>query len=300
MSGFRRDRTTAIAAAAGLAVGCALAIVADYRLAVWTVRGRVLDGHALRGALASRTRVTDFVQNALDVVSAASLLAVAVLIAVIALLRLERAVGLAALVVLAGANGTSQLLKHAVLHRPDLGLTERTPATLNSMPSGHTTVAFSVVAALLVVLPGRVRPAAAVVGAAYAALTAAATMSAGWHRPSDSLAAFLVVGAWVAVVALAVLLTEDRAAEARARSAADWWVALRLLVAGGVLLGLGLLCALGAELVGLRPGGTVADGLAYLAGLAAVAGASCGVTAAVLWLVPGLTFARAAADPTGG
>ncbi len=295
IAGVRRDRTAAVLLAAGMVVGCVAGVALAYRVAVRTVAGRVLDGHALRGAVASRSAVTDYVQGVLDVVSVASLFGAAALIAVIALVRLRRAVGLAALVVLVGANVTSQLLKNLLLHRPDLGLTERTPATLNSFPSGHSTVAFSVVAALLVVLPGRLRPVLAVAGAAYATVTAAATMSAGWHRPSDSVAAFLVVGAWVAAVALAVLLVEDRSTVADRRTEAERRTARRLLVAGGLLLAAGAVLAAVAELVGLRPGGTFVDGTAYLAGLLVLAGTAALVVAGVLVLAPGLTFTPA--DP---
>jgi len=83
-----------------------------------------------------------------------------------------------------------------LLTRPDLGLREITPATHNSLPSGHTTAVSSVVVALLVVTPARGRPLVAVTGGAAAVVTALATMSAGWHRAGDSIAAFRVVGAW--------------------------------------------------------------------------------------------------------
>ncbi len=290
--GVRRDRTAALLAVTGLGLACALVAFAVYRLAVWTVPGRVLDGHALRGALASRSRLDDAVEQSLDVVSVAALLAAAAVVAVIALLRLRRGVGLAALALLGGANLTGQLLKRVVLDRPDLGLAERTPATLNSMPSGHTTVAFSVVAALVVVLPARVRPAVAVAGVGYAWLTAAATMSAGWHRPSDSVVSVLVVGGWVALVAAAVLLVEDRTSALQRWSGREARAGRRLAISGAALLVAGTLLAGLAALVGLRPGGTTSDVLAYLAGLAVIAGTAAATMAAVLALVPVLTFAE--------
>ena len=293
LPGLRRDRVVAVGGAAGLALVCFLLVLLVYRIAVWTVPGRVLDGHALRGAIASRTRVTEAVEGILDGVSVASLAAAAALIAVIALLRLRRAVGLAALAVLVVANLVTQVLKQVVLDRPDLGLVERTPATLNSMPSGHATVAFSVAVALVIVLPARARALASTLGAAYAAVTAAATMSAGWHRPSDSIVAFLVVGGCVALVALGVLLAEDRATAPETSSPRDRRTGRRLLIGGGGLLLAGAAPAVVAEMVGLSPGGTFVDALAYLAGLLAVAGTASVVMAAVLALVPALTFSAA-------
>jgi membrane-associated phospholipid phosphatase len=293
---LRRDRVLAVASAAALVAVCVAGLVAVYRLAVWTVHGRVLDGHALRGAIASRSRVTDAMERVLDVVSVASLLGAAALVAVIALLRLRRGLGLAALAVLVGANLTSQLLKRVVLERPDLGLAERTPSTLNSMPSGHTTVAASVVAALVLVVPGRLRAGVAVAGACYAWLTAVATMSAGWHRPSDALAAVLVVGGWVGGAAVALLLTGDRSGPVGAWSPLDRRTAGRLALVGAALLGVAVVAALAAELLGLQPARGPADELAYVAGALAVGTATCLLLVAVLaltaWLTPG------AAEPT--
>lgn len=66
----------------------------------------------------------------------------------------------------------------------------------NSLPSGHTTVAASVAAAALIVAPRSARPVVALIGGLYAATMGVATMSLGWHRPSDAVAAFAVVAAW--------------------------------------------------------------------------------------------------------
>ncbi|WP_432476574.1 phosphatase PAP2 family protein [Nocardioides sp. GXQ0305] len=127
--------------------------------------------------------------------------------AAVALVRLERLVGLAAVGLAVAANATTWLLK-ATLPRPDLGVEEITPATLNSMPSGHSTAVFSAVAALLFVLPRRWRRPAALTGGAASVLVALATMSAGWHRAGDSMAGFFVVGFWSAFSAGVVVALE--------------------------------------------------------------------------------------------
>ena len=94
-------------------------------------------------------------------------------------------------------NVTTQLLKHAVLTRPDFGL-----GTLNSLPSGHTTVVASAVGASLLVAPRLWRPVIAVLGGFATTLTGASTIVAGWHRPSDVIAALAVSLIWTAGVAL--------------------------------------------------------------------------------------------------
>lgn len=115
-------------------------------------------------------------------------------IALIALVRLRRMAGVTAVGLLVAANASIWLLKTHLPTRPDLGLREITPVTRNSLPSGHTTAVFSVVVALLIVLPGRGRRLIVLAGGAAAVVTALATMSAGWHRAGDSIAAFSWLG----------------------------------------------------------------------------------------------------------
>src|SRR6476661_7953136 len=90
-------------------------------------------------------------------------------------------------------------------------------ASFNTLPSGHSTVAASLAAALVLVVPVRLRPLAATLGGLYAGGIAAMTLAAGWHRPSDAVSAFAVVGMWTfGVSALLVALRgtgEPRASE---------------------------------------------------------------------------------------
>ena len=101
------------------------------------------------------------------------------------------------------------------------------PTTATPCPSGHTTAAASVSAALLLVVPPRARPWAAVLGAGYTTATGISTLIGQWHRPSDVVAAVLVVLAWTAIACALVALTParrvdgDRCAPARGRPTAD-------------------------------------------------------------------------------
>ncbi len=176
-----------------------------YYATVRTVDGRRLSDASLRGAVSTSPVVESTVDAVLNVVSTASLVGAVAVVAVVALVRLARLEGLAAIGILVASNLSTLMLKDHLLARPDLGLHEVAPATLNSLPSGHSTAAFSAVAALVFVLPHRARLTAATVGAAFAALTGVATMAAGWHRAADSMAAFLVVGFWTAVAATVVV-----------------------------------------------------------------------------------------------
>ena len=273
-----------------IVVSCVALFVLVYRLAVHTTRGRLLDGAAFRGSVVARSRVTDYVEGLLDIVSVLALMVAAATLVGIALARHRRGLAVASVVLIVGANATTQLLKSTVLTRPDLGLQETTPATLNSLPSGHGTVALSVVAALVLVVPAALRPVVAVAGVAYASVTGLATLSAGWHRPSDAVAAFLVVGAWAAGVGALLVLLGQPADAGDAVSAGDdeplvahQRTARLLAVSAGYLLAFGGL--LSAVIVGTdltSEGGASALVPAYLAGGGAIAGTAAAVMAALL------------------
>ncbi|RKQ37219.1 phosphatase PAP2 family protein [Kocuria tytonis] len=97
------------------------------------------------------------------------------------------------------SNLTTQLLKHGVFDKPDLGVQQ---IASNSFPSGHTTAAASLLMAVFLVAPAHRRTRAARWGAFLAALVGMTTVVNGWHRPTDAVAALLVVGGWGVVAAL--------------------------------------------------------------------------------------------------
>ncbi|MEQ6901363.1 phosphatase PAP2 family protein [Nocardioides sp. YIM 152588] len=224
---------------------CVAGFVTVYVVGVRTMRGRLFGDASLRGALLTRPAFADSADSVLNVVSVASLLGAVALVAVIALARLARVEGLAAVGLLVGANLSTQVLKGHLLERPDLGISEVAPATLNSLPSGHTTAIASAVAALLIVLPLRWRYPTALVGLIAAVVIALATLSAGWHRASDSMAAFLLVGAWTAIAAAAVVLVR-RAPGPPGLPARPPWVRWAAVLSVGLLM-LGLLLVGGLQ-----------------------------------------------------
>ncbi|MBQ1026143.1 phosphatase PAP2 family protein [Micromonospora sp. C95] len=224
------------------------AFIAVWQFALHTEVGQWIDTVALTGNRIGQDHIEEPVDRILNAMSVVSLLAVTVMIGFIALIRGRVALAVAATLLIAGANVTTQLLKYG-LSRPDYGIDLERVYVGNSLPSGHTTVAGSVAVALVLVLPPKVRAAGAVIGAAYAATAGVATLSAGWHRPSDAIAAFLVVGVWAALAGLLLLITQRERAEV-APGDAHRLTAL-LLGMGGVLALAG--CALALWwLVGLR------------------------------------------------
>jgi uncharacterized membrane protein YhaH (DUF805 family) len=271
----------ALAQLAALLVGYTVVLGLVYFLTVHTVTARRVDDASLRGATAVRPLLAGTVEQILDVVSVASLLATVAVVAAIALVRLAFLPGLVAIGILAGSNVSTWLLKNVLLTRPDLGLSEVAPTTLNSLPSGHATAAFSAVAALLFVTWRRWREVTATAGAGYAALTGVAAMLAGWHRAADSVAAFLVVGAWAAVGA-AVLVLVGTKTDGRTRPAPGSRPVRRL--GRSALVSLALAAGVAAALVLGSPaqGSTVGSAGAFLAGCLFVVGGAAAVTVGVL------------------
>lgn len=277
-----------------VAVGCGAVFVLVYWLTVRTTPGRRFGDRTMRGAGLSRPQLTEGVDRVLDVVSVASLFGAVAAVAVIALLRLLRVRGLAAVGLLVAANVATLVLK-GVLPRPDLGLREVTPATWNSLPSGHSTAAFSVVVAVLFVVPGRVRMATAVIGVGYVSVTAVATMSAGWHRAGDSLAAFLLVAALTAVAGIVVAAVGDSSEPAGSAPVVAGRSARWVATAAAATVGVGVTAALA-----LVADYSVLDGNAgFVAALVAssilVAGTAIATTAVVLLVLDWITPA-----PAGG
>ncbi len=260
--------------------GFGASFVVVYYLTVRTQAGRQIGDASLRGALFTRTAFAEPVGRLLDIVSVGSLMGAVAVTATVALIRMARSHGVAAIALLVGANASTWLLKEHVLVRPDLGLSEVTPATLNSMPSGHSTAAFSIVVALLVVVPASWRPRLAPVGVAYAALTALATMSAGWHRAGDSIAAFALVGLWATAAAWGVAVTagpEGAAGQTPGRGGTRWLV---VGAVGSTALGAGLILAL--SLVSSTHENLVGAATAFLAATLLIAGTATGATLSIL------------------
>ena len=104
---------------------------------------------------------------------------------------------LVAVVLVAGANVTTQVLKSVLEHARGKAFEHGWELPWpTSFPSGHTTAAASIAVALLLVVPARHRLLAAAMGLALTAAVGASVVILGWHYPSDVLGALLVVAAW--------------------------------------------------------------------------------------------------------
>lgn len=180
------------------------ATAALIRTALHTATGQRLDQAAMFALVSARGTETTLL-SVLGRVSIGAIVTVMCLAVITALVRGQFALAVGAMAIIAGANVTTQVLKHRVLERPDFGF-----GTYPSLPSGHTTVVVAATAALVLVAPAIWRATVACVGSFASTMTALSTIPPDWHRPSDVIAACLVVLGWTAFVGLVVGGTRTR------------------------------------------------------------------------------------------
>ncbi|GAA4934655.1 PAP2 superfamily protein [Actinomycetospora succinea] len=195
----RTGSTPRVAAVLAVLLGAAT-VIGAYVLAVLDPTGRALDDAVLEAATGVGLRSEGL--GVLELVGVPTVALAVVALAGVALARGrgDRAVGVVALVL--GAQLVTQALK-AGLVRPD-------SLEGNSLPSGHVTLVASLGLALVLVVPRALRPLAALAAVAVTGVAGVATMVAGWHRPSDVLAAVGVVVATGGVVTLAGAMLPGR------------------------------------------------------------------------------------------
>lgn len=189
---------------------CVVLLLVLYWLAVRTDWGQ----RAGNAALAGRSRQPPaFIDGSLDLLETISILSLFLVGGTLCLLGLVRGgwplgIGIGAAIL--GANVTTQLLKRIFFTRPNL--LDETSAAIphNSLPSGHTTVAMTLAVATMMVTQPRIRPWLAALTGSYAAMVGAATVSAGWHRPSDVMAATLVAVGWGALISTVLVCLRER------------------------------------------------------------------------------------------
>ncbi|WP_156753305.1 phosphatase PAP2 family protein [Actinokineospora pegani] len=192
-----------------VAAGSAVALAGVYLAGVWTRAGQAAENAALRGADEAGAGAVRAADDQLGQITVVSLGTAVVLVTAIGLLRKRVDLTVAAVGVIVGGQVVTQVLKRFVLPRPELVPVSGDYAH-NSLPSGHTTVAMTVLFAALIVVPYRWRGVAVFFLLSWAVGIGAYTVTAKWHRLSDTLAAD--------AIALGLAC------------AASWWLARRGLV----------------------------------------------------------------------
>jgi membrane-associated phospholipid phosphatase len=265
-----------------LSIASVAAVAIVYVVAVQTAWGQRVDATALRGRTILEPRVVHAAARLMSTIDVASLALVGGAIVLVSLVRARPRVALGSAVVIVGSIVTTELLKHVVLPRPDLGVVDslRMHATY---PSGHTTVAMALGVAATLASPARWRSRVAAVAIVYSSAIGVAVVATANHRPSDPIGAAFVVTAWAsAITSVLVGPTEPRPRQGLARTAP--WV----LCAGAALIVIGAL-GLVATIAAIRRHrlGTVEIGGALFAASAAIVGTILLTTTALVGIVGG-------------
>lgn len=135
----------------------------------------------------------------LALVTVPNLLVTTAVIAGLALLRRRWPAAIAAIAIIGVSSVLAQALKYDLLDRPPLHSMAE-----NTFPSGHMTAFAAVISALLLVVPARIRPGIAIVGALGLSVVGTLLIRFGWHRPSDVVGAILLVTFVTAISQLGV------------------------------------------------------------------------------------------------
>jgi membrane-associated phospholipid phosphatase len=206
-------------------------LVGVYLLAVWTPDGQRFEDAVLRAA---ELAGGDTASRALSGITVPTLIVATVAVLAIGWLRRRPLLGYLATGVIAASVLTTELLQHSVL-RPIL-IEHGRRRDDQSFPSGHAAIAMAVMCALVLVVPYRLRAATVLLTSLGAAGIEVATVTASWHRPSDTIGSDLIAVLY-ACTAVAVLARLDRVGAA-APVAGTARAARTLLVAGYAVVGL--------------------------------------------------------------
>ncbi|MET1021151.1 MAG: phosphatase PAP2 family protein, partial [Arthrobacter sp.] len=175
-------------------LGSLAALAATYYFFVRTTTGQFIDESALVEAVEIHGTAGKAANKLLDWLPAVSLVTAAIVVLLVTVVRRRWVAAGIALAACVGANVATQVLKDIVPVRPDRGIET---LELNSLPSGHTTLAASAAAAVFLMVSPRWRPLAGFLGGTFAVATGLSTLINQWHRPADVVAAFLVVAVFM-------------------------------------------------------------------------------------------------------
>lgn len=269
-----------------LALACVLLLAAVYLLAVWTRTGQHFED-AVLDAAEREAGGSDAagVSGVLDTISVPFVLGALVVVLAIGLLRRRPLLGWLAAGVVAASVLTTEVLRRSV-PRPVL-IDSGWRREDHSFPSGHTATAMSVCCALALVTPHRFRAAVMFFGWLGASSVEVATVTASWHRPSDTIGSDLIVAIY-ACVAVVILGRLGRVSEAVSRTGGGrpGRALLSRGYAGAASVAIGVAFIASTDVSGLLPGdGAAAGGPVLEAGQVLALSGSAAVALALLTLL---------------
>lgn len=201
------------------AAGCALAFLVLLGLAYGSDWARWVDAASLQGFLGLQGPTSSPI--AWRVAQLGDALEVGLIggtLALIAAARGRPRTALFVLVLVGVTSVSSQLLKTLLAYPRHDPVSNTTFIAPEAFPSGHATASMALAIALVVVVPNRLRPAAAVVGAGFTIGVSFSIVALGWHFPSDVVGGYLLATGWALVLLAALRALQARYPERHLRS----------------------------------------------------------------------------------
>jgi membrane-associated phospholipid phosphatase len=262
-------------------VVCVAALAATYVFFVRTTTGQFMDESALVEAVELSGTAGKAATKLLDWLPVLSVVIASVVVIFVTILRRRWAAAGIAVAACVGANLATQILKDLLPVRPYRGVET---LELNSLPSGHTTMAASAAAAVFLMVSPRWRPLAGFLGGSFAVATGVSTLINQWHRPADVVAAFLVVGAFMLPAGWLIIRRGSRWNVWAGYN--EHWASARVWLVLPVMIGLAAAAVAGYALLSIS-GGTGPEGSSthyFWAGTALIVIAGYLATVGGVWL----------------
>jgi len=200
---------------------CVVGLAATWALAALVPAAHVRDAIALNDFThlgVGRPRVDELANELLELLDPVRYTAFAAVLVVVALVRRRPLMALALAVVLAAAPLSAELLKPLLAHQHARVGWEDVGAA--SWPSGHSTAATTLALCAVLVAPALLRPAVALLGAAFVLAVGVSLLILAWHLPSDVVGGCLLAALWVSLAVAALGVAERRALSRRLRGGA--------------------------------------------------------------------------------
>ncbi|MBA2439119.1 MAG: phosphatase PAP2 family protein [Thermoleophilaceae bacterium] len=197
----------------------AAAFLALLGVAYGSPGARWLDASAFQGFLGLQgTTLTPLAERVVALGNPTEVGLIGSALALVALARGRPRVAAFVLALLMLTSVSSQALKALLAYPRHEGLIAGSHIDPAAFPSGHATAAMAMAIALVVVMPSRLRPLAALSGAGLALGVSFSIVSLGWHLPSDVAGGYLLATGWALVLLAALRMADGLFPERSGRS----------------------------------------------------------------------------------
>jgi membrane-associated phospholipid phosphatase len=204
-----------------LSAACWVAFAGVLVAAYWVPFIRWADGHAVEGFLGvQRPWLNDLAIRVAHMANPVPFALASAGLAGIALLRGRPRLAVGVLVLVGGANVTSQLLKTALAHDRSQDFLSTAHVSAAAFPSGHATASMSLAFAAVLVAPVALRRVVAIAGALFALGVSESILLLAFHYPSDVIGGYLVATSFACAVVWALRAADARWPERTGREAA--------------------------------------------------------------------------------